>query len=204
MKRSTFPSQNAFGTLPIDPIELASRLNETWRGETPGTTELFERLTQIASRDQGQVESKVPANAGIHDFDEIRSFFKGSRNECPEFRLDFLLWKQGFGALMACESEMSARKIEHLNHDFEKLLCWKAPLKLMIVREQPKLSAQEIASGLANYANETVKQFVKDECFLLFIFGKDQNHAYTHIASGNADRSFEFREHPLIESREAA
>jgi hypothetical protein len=106
--------------------------------------------------------------------------------------------------LMACESEMSARQIEHLSHDFEKLLCWKAPLKLMIACENGKLAAREIASGLGKYANKNVKQFVKDECFVLFVFGKDQNHAYTHVASGSQDSSFEFTEQTMIESREAA
>jgi len=142
---------------------------------------------------------------GLHDWKEVKSFYRGNKDEkCREFLIDFLWSQKGFGTVLACESEM-CDKLSGMQHDFEKLLCWKAPLKLMIVQERKDAPPTKIASGLANYANDNVHQFVRGECFLLFVFGAEGNYAYAHVASGSATEEFDFIEIRLpINRRNAA
>ncbi|HEV7675154.1 MAG TPA: hypothetical protein VGQ12_11545 [Candidatus Angelobacter sp.] len=147
-------------------------------------------------------KSKVVVHDGMRDWTKVKSFYRGNE-KCREFLIDFLWSQKGFGTLLACESEMCAN-LKGMQHDFEKILCWKAPLKLMIVQERRDATPQQIAVGLAGYANDNVHQFVKDECFLLFVFGAEGNHAYGHLASGSAREAFNFVEIPLPIDRSSA
>jgi hypothetical protein len=114
------------------------------------------------------------------------------------FLLDYQWCKGGAGTVLAVESELSTREIRGFKHDFEKLLCWKSPLKLMIAWETPGLKAERISKELSEYASEGLSQFVKDEVFLLFVFGpKNQNHAYGYVAPGGDNTKFEFNKIPL-------
>lgn len=201
MKKLNFPVENAYGTLPIHPLMLLEKLDSAWREsdqiDIPTTEDLFGFLEKLGEKTLGRPKAKVVVADGLHDWSEVKSFFGGKdRKECREFLIDFLWSQKRFGTLLACESEMCAN-LKGMQHDFEKILCWKAPLKLMIVQEHRDATPEQIAAGLAGYANDNVHQFVKDECFLLFVFGTEGNHAYGHVASGSVNQAFEFAEIPL-------
>ena len=206
MKKLAFPTYNAYGVLPIDPPVLIDKLDQAWREGIrvciPDTKEIFEYLKQIGEDLRSHPESKVVGYEGMRDWTEVKSFYRGNEN-CREFLIDFLWSQKGFGTLLACESEM-CDNLTGMQHDFEKILCWKAPLKLMIVQERRDATPQQIAAGLAGYANDNIHQFVKDESFLLFVFGVEGNHAYGHVASGAAAAAFEFVEIPLPARRSSA
>jgi hypothetical protein len=195
-----FPVQNAYGTLPIHPMALLEELDNAWREgdqiNIPATQELFRFLERLGEKARGHPKGKVVEDDGLHDWKEVKSFFGGKERQCREFLIDFLWSQKGFGTLLACESEMCANLIG-MQHDFEKILCWKAPMKLMIVQERRDATPQQIADGLAGYANDNIHQFVKDECCLLFVFGAEGNHAYGHVSSGAVAEAFEFIEVPL-------
>jgi hypothetical protein len=199
MKTLAFPTYNAYGALPIEPPVLIDKLDQAWREgirvRIPSTKEIFECLKQIGEDLRSHPESKVVVHEGMRDWTEVKSFYRGNE-KCREFLIDFLWSQKGFGTLLACESEM-CDKLTGMQHDFEKILCWKAPVKLMIVQERRDATPQQIADGLASYANDNIHQFVKDECFLLFVFAAEGNHAYGHVASGAATEAFDFVEIPL-------
>jgi len=94
--------------------------------------------------------------------------------------------------VLAVESELSAREIRGFQHDFEKLLCWKSPLKLMIAWEIRELDSEKIREKLSEYARG-MQQYVRDEVFLLFVFGRKENHAYGYVTLGGANTEFEFQ-----------
>lgn len=62
----------------------------------------------------------------------------------------------------------------------------------MIVRERPRLSADKISTDLSEYARRN-PQFAKNECFLLFVFGKNANNAYFYAVPQDKARTFNFK-----------
>ncbi len=207
MKKLNFTAENAYGPLPIHPLALVEELDKAWCEEDqisiPTTQELFGFLERLGEKALGHPKGKVVEGDGLHDWKEVKSFFGGKERQYGEFLIDFLWSQKGFGTLLACESEMCAN-ISGMQHDFEKILCWKAPVKLMIAQERRDATPQQIADSLAAYANDNIHQFIKDECFLLFVFGAEGNHAYGHVASGSVTQSFDFIEIPLPILRSSA
>jgi hypothetical protein len=186
-----FPRKNIFGELPIDPIELAKKINShRWSNSEmrhyPPTAELFGFLDSLRKKARKPIRSKVVTKEGIEAYYE-----KGHR-----FVLDFLWWTST-GTALAVESELSST-LKGMLHDFEKLLCWKSPLKLMIVREHPPgIRADLIARKLSEDA-QNMSQFFKGECFVLFIFGEaGKNRAYAYCVLKDRTNRFEFVEIPL-------
>ena len=164
--------RNVYGELPIHPVKLVRKLNQRWpRGKGkffPKTQQLFEYLESIGQCLPLRLRRKVVTEKGL------ASFYLDKRKRRRAFLLDYLWWSHR-GTLLAAESELG-EGISGMQHDFEKLLCWKSPLKLMVVREHPKISAERIREELSPYAL-TVPQLVKGECFLLFVFGNTKNNA---------------------------
>lgn len=194
-----------YGKWPIEPNELARLINQKrWRRprfpNCPGTQELFECLHAIGGSLPQDLKSKVVTANGIG---KIGTFFNDKKKRGRRaFLLDFLWWREGYGTMLAAESELSAGDEKSLIHDFEKLLCWKSPLKLMIVRESPALTAEKIRKILGDYARKWVPQLVKNECYILFVFGTrtGRNSAYSFISPKDRARSFRFTQIELSES----
>ena len=181
------PKRNVYGKMPIEPINLVRRLNKRWpRGKGrfyPETQDLFEFLERMGKSLPSHIEGKVVTKKGF------RAFYLDKKHRQKAFLLDYLWWSSS-GTLLAAESEFGYG-IAGMQHDFEKLLCWKSPLKLMIVREHRKISAELIRKELSVYAS-TVPQLVKGECFVLFVFGKVKNSAYIYVAPRDGAPKFNF------------
>jgi hypothetical protein len=196
MRLMKYPSKNVHGQFPIEPAELAHKLNDKrWSNSRtrhfPETQELFEFLQSLGTAQRKQLKSKVVTAKGIGS---ASFFFLDKKKRRKAFLLDFLWWKEGWGTLLAAESELSATDKGSLAHDFEKLLCWKSPLKLMIAREASKVSAEKISNDLGEYARKWVPQCAKGECYVLFVFGTNgnENSAYAYVAPKDGARDFRF------------
>ena len=190
-----FPARNVFGRLPIRPVDLILSLNARWpRGKGryyPKTQELFEFLEKIGKSKSKAIDSKRVTARGAQNFS---AFYLDKNRKIHAFLLDYLWWSNK-GSLLAAESEF-VEGIVGMKHDFEKLLCWKAPLKLMIVREHPRILAETIRQVLSEYAR-SVPQLVKGECFVLFVFGKAANNAYLYVAPKDGASKFNFEAMPV-------
>jgi hypothetical protein len=212
-----------FGNLPMTAKQLIDELKRRrfprssyprWK---PG------RLTEKIFADLKKIGERSGANIKTVTRKGLTSYFKGNTRGRSAFLLDFLWWNQGFGTALAVECELSDRRIKAYQRDFEKLLCWKSPMKLMIVREINKKDgdAAHIAEKLSEYAREAVHQFVKNECYLLLVFGHDdsnktrwfmycasQNHCdlpKDHRCSvGSQHHCFEFTPYPASETTDAS
>ena len=213
-----FPKGNVYGKLPITPLELIQSLDSRKFGKHelrfpnskryyPDTEDLFEYLNAVG--EARHVDGKKVTAKGIKCFHLDKNAKRratGKHNKA--FLLDYLWWKNGQGTLLAAESELSLYDEKSVRHDFEKILCWKAPLKLMIVREPPDKrqtkgnktkndeKSHENFTGwgdsLTKYVREEMAfpQFVKNECVLLFVFGKKENSAYAWVGQKDRDRNF--------------
>jgi hypothetical protein len=180
-----------YGDLPVSPERLAEELDKlaNRNDERPGTLGLMRYLDQLGQEvTSRKIETKVETEEGLKDF---ASYFNDRENKRRAFLLDFLWWQEGLGTLLAVESEISDPSIKGLQHDFEKLLCWKSPMKLMITTEHPGRSAEVIAHELSVYARNCCSQYVPNETYLLFVYGEPRNHAYVFVAGEG--RGFEFR-----------
>src|SRR5947209_416891 len=166
------------GKSPISPSDLISRLHRHKLTDTrTDTQELLRFLSDIGRA--VHVESRTETTSGLEDFSV---FYNDPDRERKAFLLDFLWWKQGFGTLLAVESELSDKTEKGFQHDFEKLLCWKAPLKLMVVKEQ-KQEPVQIAKSLSAYARSNFEQFFPNETFVLFVFGNNENQAFVFTSA---------------------
>ncbi len=84
------------------------------------------------------------------------------REEMTEFMLDLVWWQNGIpgSALLGCESEWGntrdiRRNSARVAEDFDKLLSFKAPFKLMIFEAEPDSSNQrETIAELDRYLSE--------------------------------------------------
>lgn len=182
---------SVFGRLPVEPRKLIEELNRKWCSKRPQTKEVFRHLARVG-RSRGLTSKGATGK-------ELKSYYRGGSKTRREFLIDFLWWDQGFGTVLAAESELSDRTIRGLKHDFEKLLCWKSPMKLMLARERRAYNAKKIATELSNYAKRNVRQVVKNECFVLFVFGisGSKNRAFIHCSSRDRSGEFRFREYSL-------
>jgi hypothetical protein len=70
----------------------------------------------------------------------------------------------------------------------------------MIAREHPKIPAKLIAAKLSEDAR-SMSQFVKNECFVLFVFGMTKNSAYIYKALKDQANRFEFEEISLLKRK---
>jgi hypothetical protein len=193
-----FPERNIFGTLPIKPLLLVKALKaKRWSNREqrhyPPTSELFNFLNWMRrSSVNATVTSKVATAKGI------KPFHYSKNKKHTAFVLDYLWWSKAGGTLLAAESELSS-PLDDMKHDFEKLLCWKAPFKLMILREHSKLtkdSAESISKALSKYAR-TNQPCAKHETFILFVFGKGGKcSAFYYVAQEDGTRKFDFKTLP--------
>jgi hypothetical protein len=193
------PQGNIFGEFVIDPLSMIKELNKKWRNRKtiPTTLELFLFLDRLGkTTTKRQVRSKAVTVKGLKTPAKYSSFYAHSKRKKRAFMLDLIWWKEGVGTLLAAESELHDT-LDGIKHDFEKLLCWKAPLKLMITTDR-KYPHESVAEELSKYAHSTQRQFVKNECFVLFVYGRTENKAYISVANEDGARKFQFREVVLI------
>ncbi|GAC1646497.1 MAG: hypothetical protein NVS9B15_04570 [Acidobacteriaceae bacterium] len=195
MRTMNFPKKNRYGSLPIEPVRLAQLLHQASDNKALKTKKIFAILDKLREKAlQQDVEPKVVRSKGIEDVSksELTAFYSGNREKRRgEFLLDFLWWKESHGTLLAVDSEISAGT-GGINHDFEKLLCWKAPLKLLIAKElNPSRSSEKIRDETSKYAR-TNRQLLKDEVFLLFVLG-NPNISYYYVVKSDGDTAFDFK-----------
>jgi hypothetical protein len=90
-----------------------------------------------------------------------------------EFLWDYIAYAQGFGILLAAESEWRENHIDPqgLKHDFEKLLYVKSPLKIMMCRRNHRNDGATIAGMLSMYAREACSNYSPGEVFILYCVG---------------------------------
>jgi hypothetical protein len=176
-----FPDSNTFGVIPIPPDRLVRQL-ESMRFRNKGrfwpkTKPLFEFMKREC------------CGGSKHN---NHFMYQSKHPKKHEFQVDFL-WFSGGSArrVLAVESEWNARRIQDLQHDFEKLLYFKSALKLMIVNECAGLAAGKIAEGLSKYVEDL--PIARDEIVLLFVFcKKGVRKAYYYIGDGGSH--FQFKE----------
>lgn len=84
-----------------------------------------------------------------------------------QFLWDFIAYVERRGVLLAAESEHN-RQPGDVEHDFEKLLYVRSPLKLMLCRVKGEEDADKICSDLSNFARDTCTEFSPAEVFIIY------------------------------------
>lgn len=125
-----------FGSAPMEPRDLAKKLVAEVQNHNDGDTWLHgenRQWTEAVKKGLENIARELPVKTTC----VYTAFAPGAR----EFLLDVVWWNKedSEGASLACECEWywsRSRKVEdyhiHVGEDFEKLLVFKAPLKLMI------------------------------------------------------------------------
>lgn len=178
------PDKNLFGEIPVCPFELLWKLN-VWPSPTgKKTTALFEFIEKLLP-ERNRRGLKAGANYRNH-----------RKQKHGEFLVDFLWFavRSRGGTSFAMESELSDNGLEH---DFEKLLWLKSPLKLMVCRDID-LKGRDPGARLAEYAEQN-QLYLKGEFYMLFVFGteKKNNRAYYYVSPQDHAGKFKFSPLPL-------
>lgn len=84
-----------------------------------------------------------------------------------QFLWDFIAYAGGKGVLVAAESEYN-RNIGGLEHDFEKLLYVRSPVKLFLCRVHEPGEAETKCGELFDYMQDTCSTFSPGEVFVLY------------------------------------
>ena len=106
-----------------------------------------------------------------------------------QFLWDFISYAKDRGILLAAESEWKTEPHE-VNHDFEKLLYVRSPLKLMLCRVRNEDDAEGVSSRLSQFARSTCSEFSPSEVFIIYCvwfadrLGKNQDRVYSLQISG--------------------
>lgn len=109
------------------------------------------------------------------NFELLREFSKTNCADCfpdpgtgeRQFLWDFIAYVPEHGILIAAESEFD-RKRKEIEHDFEKLLYVRCPIKLMMCRMRTEAEAEEIRSWLEDVAKSTCKEYSPAEVFVVY------------------------------------
>jgi len=129
-----------------------------------------------------------------HDF---RSIYTDSSNGTREFMLD-LVWWSHWGAMLACECEWGyagshKARVSAVAEDFDKLLSFKAPVKLMIFSSDAVTAHRLNCVGeLDRYLSE-YPCHIEGEEYLLIDFGKQSQAWSASIKKDGLDDSLRFR-----------
>jgi hypothetical protein len=126
---------------------------------------LHERIKNTQSRDEWSKRN----------FELLRDFSRGNEADCfpdpangeRQFLWDFIAYVPERGILIAAESEFD-KKREEIEHDFEKLLYVRSPIKLMICRMETESDAEEIRSSLQELVRSTCKEYSPAEVFIVY------------------------------------
>ncbi len=159
-----------FGELPIEPRELVTELMQhataTARKIDPGEedtawTTAVKLALDVMARDRG-----------------FTAHYSNRKKENSEFLLDLVWWKQdnkSCDAVLGMESEW--RNADKVREDFDKLLQFKSPLKLMIFTADTPRKRREIHAklreGLHSFA-----QHVRGECYVFTEFTDGRCYSY--------------------------
>jgi len=178
-----------FGNVPIKPEEIVDFLKERVEKkatdymkqdaipEIPAWTKAVkDTLAELAYKYGGRplsTKSQIPRTPRVR-----------------EFLLDFVWWEnEGTGtsgrAIMGVECEWASwyknneARANEVAYDFEKLLSFKAPLKLLIFECVDQEGRRLLHKRLCDYLS-TFSQHVKGECYLFVEFSRGQCYADTY------------------------
>jgi hypothetical protein len=185
-----------FGDLPIRPEEVVRRLcsqvehkarsfgGDLKNNATPWTRAIKEILEQLVCEHHGRAlftQTGVPREAGT-----------------GEFLLDFEWWEQDETkafrrAIMGAESEWASwyspqKAITALAYDFRKLLCFKAPLKLLVFDRPNGLSRKVVHDMLCSHLQK-FQQHAKGECYLFVEFWPEKWNGHFYNCGGHIFRA---------------
>jgi hypothetical protein len=131
------------------------------------------------------------------NFELLREFSETKGADCfpdpktgeRQFLWDFIAYVPERGILIAAESEFDKRRKE-IEHDFEKLLYLRSPIKLMMCRMKSEADAEEIRLWLEDVAISTCKEYSPAEVFVVYCVwwsepgGGNRDFAYNLQISG--------------------
>jgi hypothetical protein len=169
--------RKCFGPHPLDPEEIFKKLNDLGESKKKLSSKAVFSVLQSCKPQSAKSRSESPNGLKVAG---PKAFFRGHKKN-KEFLLDYLWWQKGKGTLLAVESEISDKSRRGMQHDFEKLLYWKSPLKLFIVRPGKKTDANNIKEVLNDYYRSDLRvPLLPGETYLLFVFppGKKKGSAF--------------------------
>ncbi|PYP91221.1 MAG: hypothetical protein DMG65_08610 [Candidatus Angelobacter sp. Gp1-AA117] len=158
--------------------------------------ELRRRIPELAVDDSNRAYTMAvkEALAEVAEALDLRMFCTDSDRKTKEFLLDFVLWSDKPGeqkSVLAVESEWGKpgdknvkNRADQVVEDFEKLLVFKAPLKLMLFQADDEGMRRAIHNGLREYLT-TFAQHVKGEQYLFMEFSHGHCYSYTWAASND-------------------
>jgi hypothetical protein len=170
-----------FGTSPITPNELVGELNRR-ATETAQTLDPLDRNTAWTTA----IKHALAVMAAKH---ELRPFYSNRKEGISEFLLDVVWWEQDSTSRRAvlgveCEwgnpwDRSAEGRAEAIVEDFEKLLQFKAPLKLMIFSANNVAMRTAIHDKLLEYLR-SFAQHASGECYVFMEFASSgQCYSYT-------------------------
>ena len=118
-----------------------------------------------------------------HDAASFPSIDVKTKTRNKQFLWDFVGYVKKRGILIAAESEWN-KKPSEIEHDFEKLLYVRSPLKLMLCRMKTEEDAELIRKGLEHVAKTACTEFSSGEVFIIYCVwwteneGKNRDRAY--------------------------
>jgi hypothetical protein len=168
-----------FGNIPINPKQLVSELDRLVSEAT--------KSIDLRKENTAWTASIKKALAAMAKKSELQPFYSDSAEEISEFLLDVVWWEEKGGSRRAalgveCEwGDPRSHSIEHranqVIEDFEKLLQFKAPLKLMIFSadnaEMRRATHKKLLEYLRSFA-----QHVSGECYVFVEFASGCCYSY--------------------------
>ncbi len=181
----------SFGEFPLEPFSFARSLftKVRERAEELQNTDLY-RGGQTAWEQTAWTASLKLVLKEVGDgIIGCESLYRLTGHDSSEFLLDFVFWhrsEKGEQALLACESEFGnprdrSRDVQAIGADFDKLLSFKAPIKLMIF---DTISSQERESDIITLLTAHMRKYAlhtKGELYLFVDFGPKSKIWYVQI-----------------------
>jgi hypothetical protein len=191
-----------FGKVPLNPADIviflrdhvekkvADRMKENHMKEVEAWTQgIKDTLAELVDLHGGPhavslfTSAVSPSADGMH-------LPKSRVPKRREFLLDFVWWegeetKTSGRAVMGVECEWASwgrtkeQKGNEITYDFEKLLSFKAPLKLLIFESKDTQTQGYLLNRFRVYLS-TFTQHVKGECYLFIDFSRGQCAAFTY------------------------
>jgi hypothetical protein len=145
--------------------------------EIPNTRETIRNFatTLVNALREGRGDTKNQREWSDRNFEVLKEFarkhdadsFPDKTNRNKQFLWDFIGYIEQRGLLIAAESEWK-KQPDEIQHDFEKLLYVKSPIKLMMCRINKESEAEEIRSRLQHFMETTCTEYSSGEVYVIY------------------------------------
>ena len=178
------------GCLPITPENLSQKLEAAASklARKYDRREMYTAWTRAIKETLASIAEECSCEAQYSD----------KRKQLSEYMVDVVWWSKtsnGWGAMIAIESEWGNQRdhgagridnvVKAVDYDFCKLLCFKAPLKVLIFTSEKSTELRRAICKQTCESIRTYRHHIKGEIYLLLDFARDAFYRYVYEVKTN-------------------